>query len=139
MSPLLRRIGSVALALAVAWIIVFAIETIAAQVHPLPTSVDPTDPDALKRALEAGQIPWVKFGVVLAGWLLAAYSGGAVAIRWSRWVPSVWLFAAFFTVFVYQSLTTFPHPQWMWIGGLAGCPLFALGGGQQPLAVPRKY
>jgi hypothetical protein len=139
MPLLLRRAGSVALALAVALIIVFAIETISVQVHPLPTNVDPTDPAALKRALEAGQIPIVKLGIVLAGWLLAAYSGGAVAIRWSRWVPAVWLFAACFTAIVYQSLGSFPHPEWMWIGGLAGCPLFALGGGQQALTVSRKY
>jgi hypothetical protein len=139
MPPLLRRIGSVLLALAVALIIVFAIETVSAQVHPLPAGVDPTDPDSLKRALEAGQIPIVKLAVVLAGWLLAAYSGGAVAIRWSRWVPAVWVFAACFTAIVYRNLGSFPHPQWMWIGGLAGSPLFALGGGQQPLAVSRKY
>ena len=139
MPPLLRRAGSVALALAVALIIVFAIETISAQVHPLPDGVDPTDPASLKRALEAGQIPLVKLGIVLAGWLLAAYSGGAVAIRWSRWIPAVWLFAACFTIIVYRNLGSFPHPTWMWIGGLAGCPLFALGGGQQPLAVSRKF
>jgi hypothetical protein len=139
MPPLLRRAGSVALALAVALIIVYAIETISAQVHPLPDGVDPTDPASLKRALEAGQIPIVKLGVVLAGWLLAAYSGGAVAIRWSRWTPAVWLFAACFTIIVYRNLGSFPHPTWMWIGGLAGCPLFALGGGQQALAVSRKF
>lgn len=139
MTSLLRRIGSVGLALAVALIIVFAIETISAQVHPLPAGVDPTDPASLKRALEAGQIPIVKLGVVLAGWLLAAYSGGATAIRWSRWVPSVWAFGVIFTAIVYKSLISFPHPNWMWIGGLAGVPLFALGGGQQPLAVSRKF
>ena len=139
MPPLLRRAGSVALALAVALIIVFAIESISAQVHPLPEGEDPTDPASLKRALEAGQIPLVKLGIVLAGWLLAAYSGGAVAIRWSRWIPAVWLFAACFTIIVYRNLGSFPHPTWMWIGGLAGCPLFALGGGQQPLAVSRKF
>lgn len=138
MPPLLRRAGSVGLALAVALIIVFAIEMISAQVHPLPAGVDPTDPASLKRALEAGQIPIVKLGVVLAGWLLAAYSGGAVAIRWGRWVPGVWIFAAIFTAIVYTNLKAFPHPDWMWIGGLAGSPLFALGGGQQPLAMSRK-
>lgn len=139
MSSPLRRVGSVVLALAVASIIVFAVETISAQVHPLPPGVDPTDTASLKRALEAGQIPLIKLGVVLAGWLLAAYSGGLVAMRWSRWVPAVWLFGACFTVMVYFNLKTFPHPEWMWIGGLAGCPLFALGGGQQPLAVSRKF
>lgn len=139
MTSTLRRIGSVGLAVAVALIIVFAIETISAQVHPLPSDIDPTDTESLKRALEAGQIPLVKLGVVLAGWLLAAYSGGATAIRWSRWVPAVWVFAVIFTAIVYRNLTAFPHPEWMWIGGLGGVPLFALGGGQQPLAVSRKY
>jgi hypothetical protein len=138
MPPLIRRAGAVALALAVSMIIVFAIELISAQVHPLPPGIDPTDPAALKRALEAGQIPVVKLGLLLAGWLLAAYSGGAVAIRWARWVPAVWLFAAGFTAIIYVNLTAFPHPDWMWIGGLAGCPLFALGGGRQPLSVSHK-
>lgn len=119
----------------VALVVVYAIETISKQVHPCPATVDCTDPESLKRALEAGQIPLIKYGLILAGWLLAGYAGGLAAIRWSAWPPAVWCVAVLFTVTVLRTLSSFPHPEWMWIGGLIGCPLFVLGGGRQAIAV----
>lgn len=137
MSITARRLIAILAALIVAAIIVFGIEAISASVHPLPASVDPTDPETFKRALEAGQIPLVKLGLIVLGWLLAAYAGGLVAIRWSEWPPAVWIFTALFTIFVWHNLSTFSHPNWMWYGGLIGAPLFALGGGRQSLAMPK--
>lgn len=136
MSPLIRRIAGVAAAVLVAGGIVMLIETFATQLHPLPAGVDPGDTAALGRALEAGQVPFAALALVLAGWLLAAYTGGLVAWRVSRWGPATWIFAALFAVGVFSNLNALPHPTWMWIGGLGGGPLFALGGGHQTIQVP---
>ncbi len=137
MSPAFRRVLSVIAALIVAGGIVMLIETFARQLHPLPPGVDPTDPASLGRALEAGQVPFAALALVMSGWLLAAYVGGTIAWRYSRWGMATVLFSVIFTLGVYSTLQSFPHPTWMWIGGLGGCPLFALGGGNRTLTVPR--
>ena len=135
MSPTIRRILAVAVSIVVAGGIVLLIEAFAAQIHPLPAGVDPNDAESLGRALEAGQVPFASLALVLSGWLLAAYVGGLLAWRMSRWGPATWIFAVVFTVAVFSNLQAFPHPTWMWIGGLGGCPLFALGGGNRTLQV----
>ena len=137
MSPLVRRVLAVVVAVVVAGGIVMLVEAFAAQLHPLPPGVDPRDRAALERALEAGQVPFAALALVLSGWLLAAYTGGLVAWRIGRWGPASWIFAGIFTVAVFSNLQAFPHPTWMWIGGLGGCPLFALGGGHRTLQVPK--
>jgi hypothetical protein len=137
MSPTLRRLLSVIAALIVAGGIVMLIETFAAQLHPLPPGVDPTDPASLGRALEAGQVPFAALALVMSGWLLAAYVGGVISWRYGRSGAAAVIFAVIFTAAVLSNLLSFPHPTWMWIGGLGGCPLFALGGGNRTLTVPR--
>lgn len=135
MSPIFRRVLGVLAAVVIAGGIVMLVEAFAAQLHPLPPGVDPSDPESIGRALEAGQVPFASLALVLAGWLLAAYTGGLVAWRVSRWGPASWIFAAIFTIGVFSNLQAFPHPTWMWVGGLGGCPLFALGGGNRTLQV----
>jgi hypothetical protein len=135
MSSTFRRIVAIAGALGVAFLVGHGVNLIAQQIHPCPAGVECSDRAALRAALEAGQIPLIKYGLILLGWLLGAYAGGLAAIRWGRWGPGVWITAAGFTFLVYGWLSAAPHPEWMWIGGLAGCPLFALGGGRQTVNV----
>jgi hypothetical protein len=135
MTPFIRRILAVLGALAVAIVIVYAVERVAAGLNPLPPGADISDPRVLKRALEAGEVPVLALVLVLAGWVVAAYFGGSMAWRWSRESGAVWLFAIVFTLVIFRELAIFPHPTWMWVGGLGGTPLFALGGGNRSLAV----
>jgi hypothetical protein len=137
MSELLRRVFSVIVALAVAWGIIAIVDVFAAQIHPLPAGVDPTDLQSLKGALEAGSIPMAALILIASGWLLAAYVGGRISIGMARDDGAVWVFAVIFTIGVYSNLAALPHPEWMWITGLAGCPLFALAAGRQSVQVPR--
>lgn len=137
MPPLIRTILAVITAFAVAFLIVLLMESFAAKVHPLPVGVDPTDPEQLKRALEAGQVPFSKLFLVIAGWLLGAYAGGTTAWRLSRDSGAVYLFTLGFAIAIFINLSTVPHPTWMWLGGLLAAPLLALGGGNRTLSVPR--
>jgi len=135
MSSTLRHTLALIGALMVAFVIVYAIEATAAQLTPIPAGIDTSDPAALKAALEAGEVPFPSLFLVLAGWLLAAYVGGMLALRWTGEGATVWSFAVVFTGVVVWTLALLPHPAWMWIGGAAGTPLFALGGGRRRLAV----
>lgn len=136
MSDAVRRLIAVVVSVVVAGVVVAIIDAFAGQMHPLPPGVDPTDPAALKLALETGAIPVAALVLMTAGWLLAAYIGGRIAARIGRWDGSVWLFAFIFTAGVYANLQGLPHPTWMWIAGLGGCPLFALAAGHQSITLP---
>lgn len=136
MPTAMRRIAAVAGAVVVAKAISEVVKAAAAQLHPMPSGIDLTNREAVVRALEHGQFPVIRLGLLAAGWLLAAYFGGSMAARWGRWAPSVWFFAAIFTGLVYLEMQGFPHPTWMWIAGIAGVPLFALGGGKLSISVP---
>ncbi len=135
MSQAARSIIGLLAALIVAAVIVLAIEEISAQVHPLPASIDVTDPESIRRALEAGQFPMIRLGLMVLGWWLAAYAGGTIAIRTSESAAVVWLFAIIATIYVFSELTGLPHPTWLWLAGVLGTPLFALGGGRQSLSM----
>lgn len=135
MPTILRHTLALLGALLVAFVIVWAIEVTAAQLTPMPAGIDTSDPAALKAALEAGEVPFPSLFLVLAGWLLAAYVGGVLAFRWTAEGAAVWAFALVFTGVVVWTLALLPHPTWMWVGGAAGTPLFALGGGRRQLAV----
>ena len=127
MRTLAQWIYAVLAALAVAWTITFLIETLASRMLPLPPGVNPLDAEALKRALEAGEIPISAMVLVLCGWLLAAYAGGVISHRIAAKAGAVLVFAVLFTTVVVLNLNSSPHPTWMWIGGCLGVPLVALG------------
>lgn len=121
-----RRIGGVVTALVVAGAIVLMIETLANRMVPTPAGTNPLDAEQLKRALEAGEIPFSSLALVLGGWLLGAYAGGTVASRMAGRKATI-LFTILFTTLVVVNLLSLPHPTWMWIGGVLGVPLLALG------------
>jgi hypothetical protein len=122
-----RRVYAVLAALAVAWSIVFMIETLSGRMMPLPAGTNALDADQIKRALEAGEVPFSAMLLVLCGWLLAAYAGGKTASRLGGRVGAVIVFTVLFTTIIVLNLLALPHPTWMWIGGCLGVPLLALG------------
>lgn len=135
MSATLRNLLAVLIAMLVGGVIVYLTETLGARVAPPPGSLDVTDPEQIKAALEAGEVPFVNLFLVAAGWFLGAYAGGTTAWRLSRTGWPVWAFALIFTVAILSTLMAFPHPTWMWVAGLAGAPLVALGAGNRSLQV----
>jgi hypothetical protein len=137
LSPFIRNVIAAVVALILAFGIVMLMENFASRIHPLAAGIDATDPEQLKRALEAGQVPFSKLFLVMAGWLLAAYTGGTAAWRLSRQTGPVLVFTLIFTAAIFMTLSAMPHPTWMWLGGLLAAPLMALGGGNRSLSVPR--
>lgn len=126
MSPLVRRIVAVAVGCGAAIVIVRLLEQLAQQVT-MPSGLDPTNIDQVKSALERGEFPFASLALVLAGWLLAAYTGSRLTLRIGHARVASLAFTAIFTAVIVHELTLLPHPTWMWLGGALGVPLIALG------------
>lgn len=134
MSTPVRRITAIVMACVVAIGIVRLLEELANQVT-MPAGLDPTNLDQVKIALERGEFPFASLALVLSGWLLAAYVGSRISMRIAHARGATWIFAAIFTAVIVHDLMLLPHPTWMWIGGVFGVPLVALGAAGQSITV----
>lgn len=135
MSVMIRNLLALVIAAVIAGGIIVLTETLGARALAPPSDTKLSDPEQLKAMLEAGQVPFTHFLLVLGGWLLGAYGGGKAAWRLSRSVTPVWLFAIVFVVGMLSHLSGGDHPVWMWVGGLGLGPLVALAGGGESLAI----
>jgi hypothetical protein len=131
MSASTRRIVALLIACALASGVVYLINHIAAGATPHPAG----DLAALKAALEAGDIPFNALLLVMGGWFLAAYIGSTVASRLSGEGRPAQLFALIFTLAILATQLERAHPVWMWMGGLLGVPLIALGAARQSITI----
>jgi hypothetical protein len=127
MSPGGRQVVGVVFGFAAAAGVVYLTEVIARNSVPIAGGGHISSGAQLKSAMEAGRIPFNALLLVLGGWLVAACLGSIVARRLSRGRQASILVAALLTAFVFFKLAAAPHPAWMWLGGLVGVPLFALG------------
>lgn len=131
MSPAIRRLVALGFACLVAFGVMYLMDHLAAGATPRPAGTK----ESLKAALEAGQIPFNALLLVLGGWLVAAFLGGTVATRLSGERKTAHLFAAILTVSILATQLEATHPTWMWIGGLLGVPLIALGAAGESITV----
>ncbi|MGH7584154.1 MAG: hypothetical protein ACREL5_13100 [Gemmatimonadales bacterium] len=135
MSITFRRILAVMAACGAAFLIVYLLNELAAQVT-MPPGINATNAGDVKRALERGEFPFASLALILCGWLVAAYAGSRVASRLGRARWTVLAFTVLLTVGVIVRLSELPHPLWMWIGGAVGAPLVALGAAGETISVP---
>ena len=131
MSRTTRRMVALVVACLIAAGVVYLMNHLAADATPRPAGVN----ESLRVALEAGQIPFSALLLVLGGWLVAAYLGGTVATRLSGERGPAKLFAVIFTLAILVTQLDTTLPVWMWIGGLLGVPLLALGATGESITV----
>jgi hypothetical protein len=104
--------------------------------HVLAEQVSPTTGNAgLKRTLEEGEMPFTNLVLVLGGWLVAAWVGGTIASRVSRQRGPLLVFTVLATAMLVVDFRGVPHPTWMWIAGVCGVPLLALGAAGESITV----
>lgn len=131
MSASARRMVALVIACAVALGVVYLMDHLAAGATPRPAGGH----ESIKVALEAGQIPFSAMLLVLGGWLVAAYLGGTVASRLSGERGPAQIFTVVFTLAILLTQLQATHPVWMWLGGLLGAPLIALGAAGESITV----
>jgi hypothetical protein len=131
MSAFARRMIALGIACGVAFGVVYLMDHLAAGATPRPSGVH----ESIKVALEAGQIPFNALLLVLGGWLVAAYLGSTIASRLSGERGTAQIFAVVFTLAILVTQLQATHPVWMWLGGLLGAPLIALGAAGESITV----
>lgn len=123
------------LGLVLACVIAYGLMTAIAMLARDAVSSQVSTGAGIETAMEQGRVPFNVLILVLGGWLLAGYIGGTIAYRFSGdQTPAFW-FAAIAAATILYKLMQMPHPTWMWIGGLAGVPLFALGAANQRITL----
>jgi hypothetical protein len=135
MTPGNRKVFAVVAACAAAFVVVYLMDHLAAGSVAMPAGGNRSSGAELKAAMEAGRIPFNALLLVLGGWFLAAYVGSTTASRLSGQRGPSLMFAGIFTVAILFTLLGGTHPTWMWIGGLLGAPLIALGVAGQSITV----
>jgi MFS family permease len=110
---MLKRILGVIAGIVVAGATVFILEWIGHRVFPGNAAAD-----------DLGAVSPGLLAMVVAGWFLGPFIGGAVAARIADRGWAAWIVAAFILLGVLATVVSVPHPLWMTIAGV-GLPLVA--------------
>lgn len=111
-----------------AWLVITLSQLLSAALYPPPPGTDLTDPAALADFINTA--PVTAMACVIAGYALAALSGGWVAARISRRHPrlAALIVGALVLLGVVLNYTMIPHPTWMLVSGvLLPVPMAWLG------------
>ena len=118
----MRKLLGVVAGIAVAILVIMAIEFAGHAAYPPPPDIDLRDPAATNRLI-ASLPPGALAGVVI-GWFLGSFAGAWTAIRVARWATAGWIVVAFVIAGGLYTIITIPHPMWMQIAAVA-LPLLA--------------
>lgn len=125
MNPRVRSVLGVVAGVVVAALVTAAIEWLGGRLHPMPVTVDPSDPSDMAAWVET--LPTGAFMIVLAAWLAGTFVGGLVASLVARTRPlfhsgivGVFILAATIANFV-----MIPHPTWLVATAVVCIPLAA--------------
>lgn len=125
---MLRMIGAVIAGLLTGGILIAAVEGISSTVYPLPEGLDMADRAAL--ANYTMNMPMGAYLFVLAGWILGAFGGGAVAVIISKHSRTAIIVGAILTLGGLANMYMIPHPTWFWIVGVLVFIPSAVAGGK---------
>ena len=124
----LRTAVGVVAGIVVAWLMITLSQLLSAALYPPPPGTDLTDPAALADFINTA--PVTAMACVIAGYALAALSGGWVAARISLGHPrlAALIVGALVLLGVILNYTMIPHPTWMLVSGvLLPVPMAWLG------------
>lgn len=111
---MLRSLFALCAGLFAAMIAITGVELANAKwLHPVPPGFDFRDPAQVQAFVAA--MPTSALALVVAGWLLGAFAGGAVAARLDErrpWLPAT-LVGAFIAIGTLLNAQSIPHPAWV--------------------------
>lgn len=119
---MLRTFLGILAGVALAFVVMMALEMVSYAAFPPPAGLDPSDPDDVRRIVASASLAaksWVVFG-----WFAAALAGGWLARRLSRRDWAGWVIAGLIVLGGIANVLMIPHPLWMQIGAVAA-PLLA--------------
>ena len=108
--------------LVVAFLCVFAVETVGHSLYPTPAGLDINDPADQARVMDA--MPAAAKAMVLAAWFVGALAGAWTANRIAGRSLAGWIVTLLVIAAGIATMVMIPHPAWMWAGGI-GLPLVA--------------
>ena len=112
---------------------VFAIEAVSHVLFPPPPDMNVLDPAQMERLMAT--MPMAALGFVMVAWFVGSLAGAWVAIAVARRALAGWVVALLVVCGGIWTMTTIPHPAWMWAGGIL-LPLLAGWLAQRFTSVP---
>jgi hypothetical protein len=113
---MLRKILAVIAGVVAGGLVVFVLEGVGHHFYPSPPGIDMHDPAALKSLIST--LPLGALLCVVAGWVLGAFAGGAVAGLISRSLTPALLTGTIQLLFGVLTMVMIPHPIWMILLGV---------------------
>ena len=107
----MRKIMAVVAGIVAAMGIVFAAETVAGALYPMPLELEAADPATLAGVI--ANMPLAAKLIVVAGWLAGPFGGAWLALRISDWRRAGWIVAAVVLAGSIANIVELPHPLWM--------------------------
>ena len=106
----------------IAVLCVAGIEMIGHLAFPPPPGTDLTDPAQVARIM--ANVPWAALAFVAAAWFVGALAGAWAANLIAKRALAGWIVVLLVLAAGIYTMTTIPHPAWMWAMGIA-LPLIA--------------
>jgi hypothetical protein len=119
---ILRVAVGIVSGLVVAFLCVFAVESIGHGLYAPPAGLDINDPADQARVIDA--MPAAAKAMVLLAWFVGALAGAWTANRIGARSIAGWAVALLAVAAGVATMLMIPHPAWMWVGGIA-LPLLA--------------
>jgi hypothetical protein len=118
MKSILRSVLAVLLGAVAGGVLIMAVEMLGATIYPLPPGVDPSDSEAVRKAM-AG-VPAGALLLVLLGWILGTFAGAWIAARLALKSPMRHglVLGVLFLAAGIKNMLDFPHPVWFWVLGI---------------------
>ena len=91
-------------------IVIWILELLGNFAFPLPASIDPFDPDSIRRHME--EVPAAYFIMILVAYAAGSFSGGLVATAIAEKIRDAVIAGALLLVFNVIDLATVHHPVW---------------------------
>jgi MFS family permease len=115
-----RLLFALFVGLLVQGVLVFAIESMGALLHPLPAGLDVSNAEQLRAYMESGEAPFTALLMVVFAYAVGAFGGGFVATKLAprRGLMPALVIGQIALVLVVINLFAYPHPVWMMIASV---------------------